>query len=99
MTRARTSRPAIMFVVLGAALFAVPGWTPGSGAAAGGTWAVIPSANTGTGANGLAAVSATSSTDAWAVGTYRFTPPGEAPINRTLAERWNGSSWNVVVTP
>jgi hypothetical protein len=38
----------------------------------------------------------TTSTDAWAVGTYTgpFTPS-----SRTLIQRWNGTSWSIVASP
>jgi hypothetical protein len=40
------------------------------------------------------ALSATSATDAWAVGSYR-----RAGRSRTLAAHWNGRSWQIAPTP
>jgi hypothetical protein len=72
---------------------------PSAAAAGAPTWSVVSSANVGTLSNGLAGVAALSPTDAWAVGSYQFIPPGAASINKTLTERWNGTSWAVVPSP
>src|SRR5690242_17760591 len=56
-------------------------------------WQVVPSPSPGPA--GLAAVAATSATDAWAVGS-RLTPGGSY---RTLIEHWNGNAWKVEPSP
>lgn len=54
---------------------------------------VVPSANVGsTNNNFLFAVSALSSNDVWAVGSYTLS-------GRTLVEHWNGTAWSVVSSP
>lgn len=58
------------------------------------SWRAVPSPNVGPSNNELNAVSADSSTDAWAAG---FAFSGNA--NRTLTEHWNGTSWSVVPSP
>jgi hypothetical protein len=60
------------------------------------TATVVPSPNLGTRDNVLNAVSATSSTDAWAVGYYHAGDP--LPID-TLILHWNGAEWTVVDSP
>ena len=47
---------------------------------------------------GLVDASLSSATDVWAVGT-RQDRSGAIPIDRTLTEHWNGSSWSVVASP
>jgi hypothetical protein len=59
-------------------------------------WRVASSPNVGTLTNGLAGVAALSQTDAWAVGSHELVLPGQAPINQTLIQHWNGSKWAVV---
>jgi hypothetical protein len=44
--------------------------------------------------NGLSGVAATSSTNAWAVGSYY-----NGTANKTLIERWNGTAWKVQSSP
>jgi hypothetical protein len=61
----------------------------------GSSWTVVPTPNVGAGENALTSVTALASDDVWAVG-YRQN--SQSP-RRTLAEHWNGSSWNVVTTP
>jgi hypothetical protein len=70
------------------------GWALGSATPACGKWTVVPSPNAGTNASVLSGVSASSQTNAWAVGNW-FT----GQVNRTLAMRWNGSRWSIVRTP
>lgn len=53
----------------------------------GSSWSQVPTPNVPGGANQLAAVTAISPTEVWAVGSAGGTP---------LALRWNGSAWNVV---
>lgn len=58
-------------------------------------WKVIPNPGTGLPSfNGLYSVSATSSTDAWAVGYQEGTTE-----NNTLIEHWNGQKWRIVASP
>ena len=58
-------------------------------------WRVVKSPNAGTNPyNTLTSVDAVSSSDAWAVGSYRT-----ATSRKTLIERWNGNSWSVVKSP
>lgn len=54
------------------------------------SWSVVRSPNLHPHGNDLFAASATSSTDAWAVGFSNFSP---------LAEHWNGASWSVSHAP
>jgi hypothetical protein len=56
----------------------------------GGQWSVMTSASPGTVANQLNAVSASSPSDAWAVGQS---------ANGTLAEQWDGTQWRAAYTP
>jgi hypothetical protein len=57
----------------------------------GSTWSLAAAADEPNAANGLSAVSATSPSDVWAVGS--FTPNGGT--SQPLAERWNGSAWSI----
>lgn len=59
-------------------------------------WSVVSSPNKGTGNNQLLGVSASSSSDVWAVGNFYNTNSG---TYQTLTEHWNGSSWNVIYSP
>jgi hypothetical protein len=63
-----------------------------------GTWKIIHSANPGSAINNLGAVAATSSNDAWAVGSFSnshlITSAAKAFI-----EHWNGAAWSVVQSP
>jgi hypothetical protein len=54
-------------------------------------WTIVPSGNIGRQSNVLQAVTAASTTDAWAVGYYA---PGS--ITKPLIEHWDGSSFTVV---
>lgn len=67
----------------------------------GSQWQVVSSPNVGTNNfNTLTSVDALSSTDAWAVGSYRTpTSPGTDTVRNTLIEHWNGTSWSVVPSP
>jgi hypothetical protein len=60
----------------------------------GSSWQIIPSPNRSAEGNGLEAVAAISSTDAWVVGngTLNGTP-------QSLTEHWDGTSWRVVSAP
>ncbi len=62
-----------------------------------GTWKIVHSPNPGSAQNNLSAISATSATDAWAVGSFstnHFNLGAKA-----LIEHWNGSAWRVVASP
>jgi hypothetical protein len=83
---------------------AVPGAdapVPGPAAAAGttrpGTWSVDPSPNLSTHDNNLAAVSAASSRDVWAVGNY-YTQDNPN-VFRNLALHWDGTRWTAIAPP
>jgi hypothetical protein len=62
------------------------------------TWARVPTPSPGgpAGYSQLAAVAATSASDAWAVGVYTSGPG--TPV-RGFAEHWNGTVWTLVPTP
>jgi len=45
----------------------------------------------------LRGVKAVSASDAWAVGNAVV--PGGSPSSRTMIQRWNGTSWNIVPSP
>jgi hypothetical protein len=60
------------------------------------SWTRIPSPNPSSGGDLLFSVSATSATDAWAVGWY-YTEPGA--LASTLVLHWNGTSWTQVASP
>ena len=62
----------------------------------GSAWSVVGSPNNGTGNNQLLGVSASSSNDVWAVGSFYNTNSG---TYQTLTEHWNGSNWQVVYSP
>ncbi len=63
----------------------------------GGTWTVVASPNppVGTMDAVLAAVSAVSATDIWAVGYYI----DATVVTRTLIEHWNGATWTIIASP
>jgi hypothetical protein len=56
----------------------------------GARWSVVRTPNPGAGKSELLAVTATSSTDVWAVGEH---------ADHTLVEHWNGSTWSIVPSP
>jgi hypothetical protein len=60
------------------------------------TWKRVPSQNPGgaSGENKLLGIAASSPADTWAVGYYSAGGPA-----RTLVERWNGSAWQVQMSP
>jgi hypothetical protein len=61
----------------------------------GARWRVVESPDVGTNRyNTLTSVDALSSTDAWAVGSYRT-----ATSRKTLIQRWDGTSWKIVSSP
>ena len=61
-------------------------------------WTVQPSPNLGgsNAYNGLSAVAATSTSNAWAVGTGQN---GPGPWSETLAEHWDGKAWKIQTSP
>ncbi|MFL6076206.1 MAG: hypothetical protein ACJ73S_22675 [Mycobacteriales bacterium] len=60
-------------------------------------WTTVPGVNPSAIANTLNGVSARTSADAWAVGSYTV---GDDDRGRNmLAERWNGTAWTQVPTP
>jgi hypothetical protein len=63
----------------------------------GGGWQVVPSPSIGNLDNNLAAVSAGTPTDAWAVGDYY--PQGSPTVLANLAEHWDGTSWTAYPLP
>src|SRR5215831_9931686 len=60
-------------------------------------WVVVPSPNVSGQDNLLAAVSANSATDVWAVG--QFIPDSNPALTQTLTEHWDGTSWLAVTSP
>jgi len=63
----------------------------------GGDWQVVPSPSIGNLDNNLAAVSAASPTDAWAVGDYYNS--NDPNVLKNLAEHWDGTSWTALPLP
>jgi hypothetical protein len=59
------------------------------------SWSVVASPNFGSQTNILTGVSAVSSNEVWAVGTYNIGVDGTLP----LTIRWNGTAWNIVSVP
>ena len=58
-------------------------------------WSKATSPNPSTSSNDLTSVSADSSTDAWATGTYCASAcTSGTPVNGLLALHWNGSTWS-----
>ena len=66
-------------------------------AVAAAVWTTVPSADPSSAVSTLAAVTARTSNDAWAVGTYQG--PNRHDGRVMLTERWNGSTWSQVPTP
>lgn len=58
----------------------------------GSSWTIVPTPNPGPYANDLTGVSANSSTDVWAVGSYQVDAAGQ--VIQTFAIHWNGNSWS-----
>jgi hypothetical protein len=59
-------------------------------------WQIVNSPNMGSDNNQVTALSAVSTNDVWATGS--FTIPG-TQISNGLIEHWNGSQWNIVPNP
>jgi hypothetical protein len=63
------------------------------------TWSLVASPDSGaTVANQLTGISADSATDVWAVGSSTGGTVA-APINQTLIEHYDGTTWSVVTSP
>lgn len=60
------------------------------------SWSVVPSADSGTGANTLSGVSCVSAISCVAVGSYYSSP---SAYSQSLIESWNGTSWSIVPSP
>ena len=58
-------------------------------------WSVVPGPNVGSNSNLLYGVTAVSTSDVWAVGTY----VDSNVVYQTLIEQWNGQAWSVVPSP
>lgn len=63
------------------------------------TWKIVPSLNPGTLVDMLTGVTATSSSDVWAAGYYQNSIQSGDSNPHPLIEHWNGTSWNVVLSP
>jgi hypothetical protein len=63
----------------------------------GAAWTITPSPNPGGFNNVLSRVSATSSTDSWAAGSWN--PGYPTYFDQTLVLHWDGSAWSVVPSP
>ena len=60
-------------------------------------WVIVPSPNVSGQDNILAAVSANSASDVWAVG--QFIPDSNQDLTQTLIEHWDGTAWSAVTSP
>jgi hypothetical protein len=90
-SRRRTLRSSLLLFTVIAAL----GLAPSAASAA---WTVPPTPNVdGALSTHLSAVDCTSATFCMAVGEATFNPPGGTTT--TVAERWDGTSWQIVPTP
>lgn len=58
-------------------------------------WSVMPAPDVGSNSNWLYGVTAVSTSDVWAVGTY----VDSNVVYQTLIEQWNGQAWSVVPSP
>ncbi|MEO8289176.1 MAG: S-layer homology domain-containing protein [Chloroflexota bacterium] len=61
----------------------------------GSSWSLVPSPNVIPNDNELRGIAAVSSSDIWAVGSYRTSQTQYS----TLIEHWDGSSWSIVASP
>ncbi len=61
-------------------------------------WSIVPSPSPGVQGSFLAAITAVSPTDIWAVGSATVQGNGYV-VEQSLTEHWNGTSWSVVATP
>ncbi len=62
-------------------------------------WSVVKSPSPASMNNELFSVAAISASDVWAVGFVTNNTSGQTPVDQTLIEHWNGSSWSVVKSP
>jgi hypothetical protein len=87
----------------GFALTSSNAWAVGDGGGTlaeqwnGSVWNVIPTQNVGDWANTLDAISATGTSDMWAVGSYQT--GGTSPYDKTLVEEWDGTAWTISPSP
>ncbi len=66
----------------------------------GSSWSVVKSLDagkTGSKNGGFYGVAASGANNVWAVGFYVIT--GTTPVQATLIEHWNGSSWSIITSP
>ena len=61
-------------------------------------WSIVPSPNPGVQGSLLAAITAVSPTDIWAVGSATVQGNGYV-VEQSLTEHWDGTRWSVVATP
>jgi len=59
------------------------------------SWSTTTSPNPGTSNNDLYGVAVASSTNVWAVGSYKNT----SGSSQTLTQKWNGTSWSTISSP
>jgi hypothetical protein len=59
------------------------------------TWEIVPSPSLSSSLTALTSISSISSTDVWAVGSYY----NDDAVLLTLAQHWDGTSWQVFTTP
>jgi len=64
----------------------------------GSIWSVVKSPSPATGNNELFSVSAASASSIWTVG-FLTNNTSQTPVDQTLIEHWNGSSWSVMKSP
>src|SRR6266702_2338901 len=62
------------------------------------SWSVVKSPSPATGNNELSSVSAASASSIWTVG-FLTNNTSQTPVDQTLIEHWNGSSWIVMKSP
>ena len=62
------------------------------------SWSVVTSPSPATGNNELFSVSAASASSIWTVG-FLTNNTSQTPVDQTLIEHWNGSSWSVMKSP
>ena len=62
------------------------------------SWSVVKSPSPASMNNELFSVAAVSATDVWAVG-FITRNSANGPVEQTLIEHWNGTSWSVVKSP
>jgi hypothetical protein len=62
------------------------------------SWDVVPAATIGTFDHNLAAVSAGSQNDAWAVGSF-YPPSGDGTVLQTFGEHFDGARWTAFPLP